>query len=89
MLAKGCIVSEAEQHKKSMLYRLRTASNATLDSNPKVPDDPGNTEQEPQSILPLGMSSIYLSSQGKGLFCNLSGPKNGKCMSCFLQDGTR
>ena len=71
MLAKGCIVSEAEQHKKSMLYRLRTASNATLASNPKMPDDPGNPEQEPQSIVPLGMSSIYHSSQGKGLFCQI------------------
>lgn len=71
MLAKGCIVSEAEQHKKSMLYRLRTASNATLAFNPKVPDDPGHAMQEPQSIVPLGMSTIYFSSQGKGLSCQI------------------
>lgn len=57
MLAKRCIVSEAEQHKRSMIYRLRTASNATLASTYVPPDVPLKTEaEEPQSIAPLGMT---------------------------------
>ena len=55
MLAKGCIVSEAEQHKKSMLYRLRTAPNASLASNPTLTVGPANTDQEPQYVVPLGI----------------------------------
>lgn len=48
MLAKGCIVSEAEQHKKSMLYRLRTAPNAFQPASNPTPAD-----QEPHFIPPL------------------------------------
>jgi len=55
MLAKGCIVSEAEQHKKSMLYRLRTAPNASLASQPAVAVAIASTDLEPQYVTPLGI----------------------------------
>jgi hypothetical protein len=58
MLGKGCIVSEAEQHKKSMLYRLRTAPNASLASNSTLTVGLARTDLEPQNVVPLGMCGL-------------------------------
>lgn len=61
MLAKNCIVQEAEQHKKSMLYRLRTAPNAVLASKSSVTVAFASTDTslEPQYVTPLGILYVF------------------------------
>jgi hypothetical protein len=57
MLAMQSIVSEAVNHKRSMMYRLRTISNATHGA-PHVPANPEFCA--PPSVVPPGMDGQSL-----------------------------